>query len=157
MRHLPYLLSACATLLLLSACGEEQPPASGDPTQVSYVPSLGVDLASMNRSSTGLYTQDKVVGTGVEATTGLRATVHYTGWLPNGSKFDSSRDRGSTFEFQIGAGRVIAGWDEGVAGMREGGRRLLVIPASLGYGSRPVGGIPPNSVLVFDVELFVVR
>lgn len=155
MRHLPYLLSACAALLLLSACGEE--PSSGDPTQVTYAPSLGVDLSSMNRSSTGLYTQDKVVGTGLEATAGRNATVHYTGWLPNGTKFDSSRDRGRTFEFQLGAGRVIAGWDEGVAGMREGGRRLLVIPASLGYGSRAVSGIPPNSVLVFDVELFNVR
>lgn len=156
MRHLPYLLSACAALLLLSACGEES-SSSGDPTQVVYAPSLGVDLASMNRSSTGLYTQDKVVGTGAEATAGRRATVHYTGWLPNGSKFDSSRDRGRTFEFLLGEGQVIAGWDEGVAGMRQGGRRLLVIPASLGYGSRAVGTIPPNAVLVFDVELFAVR
>ena len=97
---------------------------------------------------------DVVVGTGAEAVAGKRVKVHYTGTLTNGSKFDSSLDRGKPFEFQLGAGQVIKGWDEGVAGMRVGGKRKLTIPADMGYGAKgfpPV--IPPNSTLVFDVEL----
>ena len=107
---------------------------------------------------------DVVEGTGAEARSG-RVSVHYTGWLhdPNaadghGRKFDSSRDRGSPFEFVLGAGQVIQGWDQGVAGMKVGGQRTLVIPPELGYGARGAGGvIPPNATLVFDVELVAVR
>jgi FKBP-type peptidyl-prolyl cis-trans isomerase len=97
---------------------------------------------------------DLVVGQGAEAVAGKRVSVHYTGTLTNGSKFDSSLDRGKPFEFQLGAGQVIKGWDQGVAGMKVGGKRKLTIPADLGYGARgfpPV--IPPNSTLVFEVEL----
>jgi len=97
---------------------------------------------------------DLVVGNGAEAVAGKRVKVHYTGTLTNGSKFDSSLDRGRPFEFQLGAGQVIKGWDEGVAGMKVGGKRKLTIPADMGYGAKgfpPV--IPPNSTLIFEVEL----
>ena len=110
---------------------------------------------------TELVKQDQTVGTGNEAVAGRRVTVHYTGWLysesaadKRGTKFDSSRDRNEPFDFSLGAGEVIKGWDEGVAGMKVGGRRLLTIPSSMGYGARGAGGvIPPNATLLFDVEL----
>ena len=109
----------------------------------------------------GLLIEDTVPGTGAEAVAGQPVTVHYTGWLhdpaaPNGrgQKFDSSKDRGEPFEFDLGAGRVIQGWDQGVQGMKVGGTRVLTIPPELGYGARGAGGvIPPNATLVFEVEL----
>ena len=109
-------------------------------------------------SNTGLQITDVKPGTGAEARKGATVTVHYTGWLHDngvqGAKFDSSKDRGEPFIFPLGAGMVIKGWDEGVQGMREGGRRMLLIPASLGYGARGAGGvIPPNATLLFEVEL----
>ena len=105
-----------------------------------------------------LQSDDLVVGSGEEAKTGKTVSVHYTGTLTDGSKFDSSLDRGRPFEFELGAGRVIKGWDQGVVGMKIGGKRKLTIPAELGYGARgfpPV--IPPNSTLVFEIELIGVR
>ena len=112
-----------------------------------------------------LIKQDDTVGGGNEAAAGRRVTVHYTGWLYNetaadkkGTKFDSSRDRGQPFSFPLGQGRVIKGWDHGVAGMKVGGQRKLVIPAEEGYGSRGAGGvIPPNATLHFDVELLKIN
>ena len=106
----------------------------------------------------GLQSEDTLPGTGQEAISGQQVTVHYTGWLFNdgvqGAKFDSSKDRGDPFVFSLGAGMVIRGWDEGVAGMKVGGARTLIIPAELGYGARGAGGvIPPNATLKFDVEL----
>jgi|EP01034_Spumella_vulgaris_P039263 FKBP-type peptidyl-prolyl cis-trans isomerase FkpA len=107
----------------------------------------------------GLQYDDVVVGEGAEAKAGQNVTVHYTGWLRNddgskGSKFDSSKDRNDPFEFALGAGMVIRGWDEGVQGMKIGGTRVLTIPSDLGYGSRGAGGvIPPNATLIFEVEL----
>ncbi|HVD01524.1 MAG TPA: FKBP-type peptidyl-prolyl cis-trans isomerase [Candidatus Dormibacteraeota bacterium] len=101
----------------------------------------------------GLQYVDTQTGTGPEAASGQQVTVHYTGWLTNGSKFDSSRDRGQPFRFGLGAGKVIKGWDEGVAGMKVGGRRKLIVPSGLGYGERGVGPIPPGATLVFAVEL----
>jgi FKBP-type peptidyl-prolyl cis-trans isomerase len=97
--------------------------------------------------------QDLVVGTGATAATGDTVTVHYVGTLTNGTKFDSSYDRDQPYTFRIGAGQVIAGWDQGVPGMRVGGRRRLTIPPSLGYGSQAIGPIPANSTLVFEIEL----
>lgn len=110
-------------------------------------------MASTTTAS-GLIIEELKVGTGAEATAGQTVTVHYTGWLTNGTKFDSSKDRGDPFEFPLGAGHVIRGWDEGVQGMKIGGSRKLTIPADLGYGARGAGGvIPPNATLVFEVEL----
>ena len=109
-------------------------------------------------TATGLEYEDLVEGTGVSPSSGQTVVVHYTGTLTNGKKFDSSVDRGQPFSFVIGRGNVIAGWDEGVATMKIGGRRKLTIPANLGYGARGAGGvIPPNATLIFDVELLEVR
>ncbi len=110
----------------------------------------------------GLQYIDTEIGTGATAAQGQEVSVHYTGWLFNdgvqGAKFDSSKDRNQPFEFDLGAGMVIKGWDEGVAGMQIGGKRTLIIPAALGYGARGAGGaIPPNATLKFDVELLAVR
>ena len=112
----------------------------------------------MTTTPTGLQYDDTVIGSGPEAKSGQRVTVHYTGWLyqdgVQGAKFDSSKDRNDPFVFSLGAGMVIRGWDEGVAGMKVGGARTLIIPAALGYGARGAGGvIPPNATLKFDVEL----
>ena len=112
----------------------------------------------MNTTPSGLQYTDNVVGDGAEAKAGQHVTVHYTGWLYNdgeqGAKFDSSRDRNDPFDFPLGAGMVIKGWDEGVQGMMIGGQRTLIIPPELGYGARGAGGvIPPNATLKFDVEL----
>ncbi|MBH0199317.1 MAG: FKBP-type peptidyl-prolyl cis-trans isomerase [Nitrospira sp.] len=118
-------------------------------------------MAENNQAVTmpsGLKYIDQVVGTGDVAVAGKTASVHYTGWLENGKKFDSSVDRGQPFSFPLGAGRVIKGWDEGVQGMKVGGKRKLTIPSELGYGSRGAGGvIPPNATLIFDVELLGIR
>jgi FKBP-type peptidyl-prolyl cis-trans isomerase FkpA len=109
-------------------------------------------------TSSGLQYVDVVQGDGAEAQPGQRVTVHYTGWLTNGTKFDSSRDRNDPFQFALGGGQVIQGWDQGVAGMREGGQRRLIIPANLGYGAGGAAGvIPPNATLIFDVELLKAR
>ncbi|MBI5331413.1 MAG: FKBP-type peptidyl-prolyl cis-trans isomerase [Betaproteobacteria bacterium] len=102
----------------------------------------------------GLEIEELQVGDGAEAGKGQRVTVHYTGWLTNGTKFDSSLDRNDPFDFPLGRGHVIPGWDEGVAGMKVGGKRKLTIPPHLGYGAYGAGGvIPPNATLVFEVEL----
>ncbi|NML63368.1 FKBP-type peptidyl-prolyl cis-trans isomerase [Massilia sp. RP-1-19] len=114
---------------------------------------------STTTTESGLQYEDSTVGDGAEAKAGQHVTVHYTGWLRNddgtqGAKFDSSKDRNDPFQFNLGAGQVIRGWDEGVQGMKVGGKRRLTIPAALGYGARGAGGaIPPNATLIFDVEL----
>ena len=111
-------------------------------------------MADKVTTPTGLKYIDETVGTGDSPSTGKKVKVHYTGRLTNGEKFDSSVDRGQPFEFVIGVGQVIKGWDEGVASMKVGGKRQLIIPPELGYGARGAGGaIPPNAELIFDVEL----
>jgi len=106
----------------------------------------------------GLKYEDVKVGTGASPRKGQTAVVHYTGWLTTGKKFDSSRDRGQPFEFAVGMGQVIKGWDEGVATMKVGGRRKLTVPPQLGYGDAGAGGvIPPKSTLIFDVELLSIK
>jgi len=105
-------------------------------------------------TASGLVIEDINVGSGQEATAGRTVSVHYIGWLTNGTQFDSSKDRNEAFEFSLGGNSVIAGWDEGVVGMRVGGTRKLTIPPQLGYGARGAGGvIPPNATLIFEVEL----
>jgi FKBP-type peptidyl-prolyl cis-trans isomerase FkpA len=109
-------------------------------------------------TESGLIIEDIITGTGATAQTGQMVSVHYTGWLTNGTKFDSSKDRNQAFNFSLGGGQVIRGWDEGVAGMQVGGKRKLTIPPQLGYGTRGAGGvIPPNATLVFEVELLGVK
>lgn len=115
---------------------------------------MNLDLTKAVTTSSGLKYIDITEGTGETPKKGQKVTVHYTGTLENDTKFDSSRDRGQPFSFSIGVGQVIKGWDEGVGTMKVGGRRILIIPPNLGYGSRGAGGvIPPNATLIFDVEL----
>ena len=112
---------------------------------------------STTTTPSGLIIEEVTVGEGAAAAAGQKVTVHYTGWLTDGNKFDSSKDRSDPFEFPLGGGRVIKGWDEGVQGMKVGGTRKLTIPPALGYGSRGAGGvIPPNATLVFEVELLAI-
>ncbi len=132
-------------LLMLSACADPGPPPGGSVAELQHI--------------------DETVGTGAIATGGSDVTVHYTGWLydekaqkQRGEKFDSSVDRAEPFTFLLGAGQVIRGWDDGVAGMRVGGKRVLLIPSDYGYGRDGAGGvIPPNASLVFEVELLGVK
>jgi FKBP-type peptidyl-prolyl cis-trans isomerase FkpA len=139
-----------AAIALAAACAAEENPAEENMGQSNI---------------TELTKTDETMGSGHEAMAGRNVTVHYTGWLYDqskpdhkGKKFDSSRDRGEPFSFRLGAGRVIRGWDEGVAGMKVGGRRTLTIPPDYGYGAQgSPGAIPPNATLVFDVELLDVR
>jgi FKBP-type peptidyl-prolyl cis-trans isomerase FkpA len=127
--------------------------------------STAKDSSTMSNNASELIKKDLVIGQGREAEPGTNVTVHYTGWLyddgapdNHGQKFDSSVDRGEPFAFFLGGGQVIQGWDEGVAGMKVGGKRTLIIPPELGYGARGAGGvIPPNATLVFDVELLGVK
>ena len=152
-------LYLAATLTMLIACrkGDGSAQVSGPPETLTYAKELDVHLDHMTKKPSGLYVLDVKEGTGPEVTAGQVAQVHYTGWLANGKQFDSSVG-GSPLEFPVGQGRVIAGWDEGVAGMKTGGKRRLVIPPDLGYGAAGTGGvIPPGATLVFDVELIGIR
>jgi FKBP-type peptidyl-prolyl cis-trans isomerase FkpA len=150
-------IAAFVTLAVIAGCGGETttPPAS-DPATDTFAPSLGVDLASMTKASEDLYTKDLTVGSGATVVNKQQLTVTYTGWLTNGTQFDSNVG-GSPYPFQLGAGRVIPGWDEGLLGMRVGGERLLVIGSALAYGAGGRGPIPPNSTLVFHVHVLTAQ
>ena len=143
---------------LLSACGSDStaPNIPSNPAVETYASSLGVTIANMTRRSDNLYVQDLVVGTGAEAVAGRVVRVTYTGWLINGSRFDTNVG-GAAFPFTLGAQQVIAGWDQGVLGMKVGGKRRIVIGSALGYGNQGQGPIPANSTLVFDVEVLGVQ
>lgn len=138
----------------LGACSDSGTPTGtpSNPAADTYAASLGVNIPAMTRKNDNLYVQDLVVGTGAEAISGRLLGMTYTGWLANGQQFDSNVG-GANFNFSLGAGQVIAGWDQGIAGMRVGGRRRIVIGSALGYGSRGQGAIPPNATLVFVVDL----
>ncbi len=141
-------MTAVAILLAVSVAGAGQATKPGGAMDEKVV-----------TTASGLKYVDFVVGAGPEAETGKTVVVHYTGWLTDGKKFDSSVDRGQPFSFPLGAGRVIKGWDEGVAGMKVGGKRKLMIPPQLGYGARGAGGglIPPNAELIFEVQLLEIE
>jgi len=164
------LVAALVASLTLAGCGDgpgdAAPPGGAalapvdvDPTALTYAPELGIDFSEMERHPSGLYFRDDVEGEGEEAESGNPVSVHYTGYHPDGRVFDSSREGDQPFSIILGIGQVIPGWDEGLQGMREGGRRTLVIPPYLAYGPEGAGGgiIPPNAVLVFDVELVTVH
>jgi len=137
-----------------SDVAEEEEPAAGG-SGAPEMPEYGDAVVT---TDSGLGYEDKVVGDGAEAAAGSQVSVHYSGFLEDGTMFDSSLTRGEPFEFPLGAGAVIQGWDEGVAGMQVGGRRILIIPPDLGYGASGIpGAIPPDSTLVFDVELLDLR
>jgi FKBP-type peptidyl-prolyl cis-trans isomerase FkpA len=157
MRH--FLRHFLLPLILLPALGgcdlndfRSVPIVSGN----DFASELNVNLDDMHETPSGLRYQDLQIGSGAEAKAGQAVAVHYTGWLTDGREFDSSAG-GEPLTFPLGRGAVIAGWEEGVAGMRVGGKRKLVIPPNLGYGAQRNGPIPANSTLVFDVELIDVR
>jgi peptidylprolyl isomerase len=172
MRQIPILSAAILAvgLLTFGACSGDDDNttlstaasaaahASASATKAAASATGVTALKNPTTTPSGLKYEDEVVGTGAAATNGKKVSVHYVGTLLNGTKFDSSRDRGQPFTFTLGQGQVIAGWDEGVAGMKVGGKRLLDIPANLAYGSRsPSPAIPPNSELLFEVELLGVQ
>lgn len=158
--------AAVATAAALTACSQNPPPASAstagsaaarpaaaqeDLSEIGrtvFDPSLGIHLDSMNRRASGLYVQDLVTGTGAVAARGRSVVVHYTGWLPNGKQFETSE-----ITVTLGSNKTIRAWEEGLLGMRVGGKRRLVVPPNLGYGNRAAGDvIPANSVLIFEME-----
>jgi FKBP-type peptidyl-prolyl cis-trans isomerase len=152
MNSLSKLLPVLCAAVLLTACGKSQTAATAP----------AAAAPAMRTTASGLQMQDVVMGQGAEAVAGKNVRVNYTGWLwqngTRGAKFDSSIDRGQAFVFPLGAGRVIKGWDEGVQGMKVGGKRMLVIPPALGYGERGAGTvIPPNATLLFEVDLLAVE
>lgn len=154
-----------ATVLLVGCNGSNKGTTAvdtnvytADPATSNYASSLNVSIATMTKTASGLYYKDLVTGTGTTASAGYTARVTYTGWLVNGVQFDTSEGKSPAyFEFLLNAGKVIKGWDEGVQGMKVGGKRQLVIPPSLGYGESGSGAIPGNAVLVFEVSLLQVR
>jgi FKBP-type peptidyl-prolyl cis-trans isomerase len=156
---------AAAALAAAVACNGAQDerapvaeePAAPDQVARTYAPELNVDVDRMERAEGGLRYEDVQEGTGEMAEPGRTVVVHYTGWLPDGTQFDSSHDRAQPLDVVLGQGRVIRGWDEGIVGMREGGTRRLVIPHGMAYGASGMGPIPPRATLVFDVELLEVR
>lgn len=154
-----FALSVVSLACVTTACADTAKEQVNESKEAAnLVAQGGGSPAEVVTTPSGLKYKDKVVGKGAAPRPGQKVFVHYTGWLTNGQKFDSSRDRGQPFDFTLGAGQVIKGWDEGVASMKVGGRRELTVPPHLGYGARGFpGAIPPNSTLIFDVELLGIQ
>jgi FKBP-type peptidyl-prolyl cis-trans isomerase FkpA len=168
LRRYTATMMLAAAVAMAAACGGERdtdraaagtdPPVASSEVAAEYAPELNVDPTEMTRLGSGLYIRDLEAGEGEPLETGQTALVHYTGWLPDGTLFDSSRQpERMPYDLVVGRGEVIAGWDQGLPGMRVGGRRQLVIPPSLGYGTEGRNVIPPNATLVFEVELIEIR
>lgn len=142
-----------SAVVALSAChAKPSIPASTTIESATFAPTLHVDLKASTKTSSGLYYRDLLVGDGPAVASGQQVSVRYVGWLPDGEQFDAG-----PYAFALGTGAVIRGWDEGLVGMRVGGSRQLIIPASLGYGSMGQGKIPPDAILVFNVDLIGVQ
>lgn len=166
---------ALGTVIVLSACSGDKPksdepgstpaaapaatpaqPAVADPATATFAPALGIDVSKMTHTANGLYYQDLVVGKGARADSGKTISVHYTGYLVDGTMFETST-KGAPIEFPLGQRRVVQGWDQGLPGMKVGGKRQLVIPPSLGYGPMGQGPIPGGAIMIFTVELMGVK
>jgi FKBP-type peptidyl-prolyl cis-trans isomerase FkpA len=146
-------VSIAALSFLALGCSSTDPSKLSDPATETFAASLGVDISKMTKVSDQLFYQDIVVGTGAAATSTSTITTTYTGWLTNGAQFDSNVGGAPLGPFPLGQHAVIDGWDQGIPGMKVGGKRKLVIGSSLGYGAAGNGPIPPNATLVFDVQL----
>jgi len=165
MRAVHHLLLASAVLLLAGCNGTNAGTTAvdtsvytADPATTSYATALHVDIASMTKTASGLYYKDLVTGTGATAAAGYTVRVQYTGWLVNAMQFDTTDGKTpGYYEFLLNAGHVIKGWDEGVQGMKVGGKRQLVIPPALAYGANGSGAVPANAILVFEITLTQVR
>lgn len=157
-RLLICFLLLAATLIFACSQKETESPDIKKGGDSVMEKGAGVQSEKLVKTPSGLQYEDMVAGSGASPAPGKKVTVHYTGWLIDGKKFDSSVDRNEPFVFQIGKGKVIPGWDEGVMTMKIGGKRKLIIPANLGYGAAGAGGvIPPNAILVFEVILLDIR
>lgn len=153
MRRVFRALLCALPLLAAVACGDASGPSDPDLNSVNFAPALGVDIATMTRVGDGVYVKDITPGSGAEVGPGRVLGVRYQGWLANGTRFDHNDAPRALFQLVLGQRRVIEGWEQGLLGMKVGGKRLLVIPPSLGYGAQANGPIPANSVLVFQVEV----
>ncbi len=138
-------------MLMAGGCGGDDMTGPQVITEVEFAASLGIDLANFTRTSSGLYIEDIAEGSGEPASSGNEVEVAYTGWLTNGTSFD-----GGAFSFVLGAGQVVRGFDEGVMGMRVGGIRRIIIPPALGYGSQGSGPVPPDSIMIFQIEVLAI-
>ena len=146
--------AACAAALLVAGCGSDSTsPTPPNIETTTFASSLNINLATMTKTADGLYYKDITVGTGATIATGQVIGARYTGWLANGSQFGTNVTDQNPFPFHLGRGEVIEGWDLGLVGMKVGGKRLLILPPSLGYGPQANGPIPGNSILVFEVEI----
>ena len=145
--------TALMTLLLVTSCSSGDPVSGQTPIEsTTFAASLNVDIPASTKLPSGMYIKDITIGSGALVQPGQTLAMRYTGWLANGSQFDATGN-GAPFTFRLGAGQVISGWDQGVAGMRVGGKRQLIITPQLGYGASGSGPIPGNSILVFTVEV----
>ena len=149
-------LLMATTLLGVMACGKKT-ANSGDIARATFAPRLGVELSKLRQTPRGVYVRDLTVGAGAEAVSGSQVAIHYVGTLVDGKQFDANGPNDQPFSFRVNAGEVVPGFDEGVTGMKVGGRRQVIIPPALGYGARDNGPIPANSILVFTIDLVSVQ